>query len=47
MKTNTLDFVAQAFSERILDLAMRVNVVPQNPNDEPAIVLLEKIKAEK
>ena len=47
MKTNTLDFDAQALRERILDLAMRGKLVPQDPNDEPAIVLLEKIKAEK
>lgn len=47
MKTNTLDFDAQALRERILDLAMRGKLVPQDPNDEPASVLLEKIKAEK
>ena len=47
MKTNTLDFDAQALRERILDLAMRGKLVPQDPNDEPASVLVEKIKAEK
>ena len=47
MRTNTLDFDAQALRERILDLAMRGKLVPQDPNDEPASVLLEKIKAEK
>lgn len=47
MKTNTLDFDAQALREKILDLAMRGKLVPQDPNDEPASVLLEKIKAEK
>lgn len=47
MKTNTLDFDAQALRERILDLAMRGKLVPQDPNDEPASVLLEKIKTEK
>ena len=47
MKTNSLDFDAQALRERILDLAMRGKLVPQDPNDEPASVLLEKIKAEK
>jgi type I restriction enzyme S subunit len=47
MKTNTLDFDARALRERILDLAMRGKLVPQDPNDEPASVLLEKIKTEK
>ena len=47
MKTNSLDFDAQALREKILDLAMRGKLVQQDPNDEPASVLLEKIKAEK
>ena len=47
MKTNSLDFDAQALREKILDLAMRGKLVNQDPNDEPANVLLEKIKAEK
>lgn len=47
MKTNTLEFDAQALREKILDLAMRGKLVPQDPDDEPASVLLEKIKAEK
>ncbi|CDI41944.1 Type I site-specific deoxyribonuclease [Lactobacillus helveticus CIRM-BIA 953] len=47
VKTNSLDFDAQALREKILDLAMRGKLVPQDPNDEPASVLLEKIKAEK
>lgn len=47
MKTNSLDFDAQALREKILDLAMRGKLVKQDPNDEPASVLLEKIKAEK
>jgi type I restriction enzyme S subunit len=33
--------------ELILELAVRGQLVPQNPNDEPASVLLEKISAEK
>ena len=32
---------------KILDLAIRGQLVPQNPNDEPASVLLERIRAEK
>ena len=38
--------VAQAKS-KILDLAIRGQLVPQDPNDEPASVLLERIRAEK
>ena len=33
--------------QKILDLAIRGQLVPQNSNDEPASVLLEKIRAEK
>ncbi|MGE9945892.1 restriction endonuclease subunit S [Lactobacillus johnsonii] len=47
MKTNSLDFDAQALREKILDLAMRGKLVKQDPNGEPASVLLEKIKSEK
>ena len=32
---------------KVLDVAMRGKLVKQDPNDEPASVLLEKIKAEK
>ena len=33
--------------QKILDLAIRGKLVPQNPTDEPASELLKKIKAEK
>ena len=39
--------VVEQFKRRILDLAIRGKLVPQDPNDEPASVLLERIKAEK
>ena len=40
------DLISTAKS-KILDLAIRGQLVPQDPNDEPASVLLERIKAEK
>ncbi len=33
--------------QKVLDVAMQGKLVPQDPNDEPASVLLEKIRAEK
>ena len=47
MKINTLDFDAQTLQGKILNLAIRGKLVPQDPNDEPANVLLDKIHSEK
>ena len=37
----------QKLRQKILDLAIRGELVPQDPDDEPASVLLERIRAEK
>ena len=42
-----LHLVVESIKSKILDLAIRGKLVPQDPNDEPASVLLERIKAEK
>ena len=45
-KTEVLETITKTKS-KILDLAIRGKLVPQNPNDESASVLLERIRAEK
>ena len=45
-KEEALSLIATTKS-KILDLAIRGQLVPQNPNDEPASVLLECIRVEK
>lgn len=37
----------KALRQKILDMAIKGKLVPQDPNDEPASVLLEHIRAEK
>ena len=44
-KTDLQAAIATA-KQKILSLAIRGKLVPQNPNDEPASVLLERIRAE-
>ena len=45
--TNQIETMIANAKSKILDLAIRGKLVPQDPNDEPASVLLERIKAEK
>ncbi len=45
-KTTLQDLIKQT-KFKILDLAIRGKLVPQDPNDEPASVLLERISTEK
>ena len=39
--------LSEQLKQKVLDIAMQGKLVPQDPNDEPASVLLEKIRAEK
>ena len=45
-KISLEQFITQTKS-KILDLAIRGKLIPQDPNDEPASVLLERIKSER
>ena len=42
-----LQTTIQLTKSKILDLAIRGKLVPQNPDDEPASVLLDRVRAEK
>ena len=44
---NDFSSIIALIKSKILDLAIRGKLVPQNPNDESASVLLERIRAEK
>ena len=46
-ENTTLQETIKKTKSKILDLAIRGQLVPQNPDDEPASVLLERIRAEK
>ncbi len=46
-KKRTLQETIKLTKSKILDLAIRGKLVPQDPNDEPASVLLERIRSEK
>lgn len=47
MKINTSDFDTQTLRDRILDLAMQGKLVPQDPAEESADLLLSKSRSEK
>ena len=47
IEKDNLKNLIEIAKSKILDLAIRGKLVPQDPNDEPASLLLERIKAEK
>ncbi|GHU56509.1 hypothetical protein FACS189411_07310 [Bacteroidia bacterium] len=46
MNKDDINMLIKQAKAKVLDLAIHGKLVPQNPNDEPASVLLERIKAE-
>ena len=46
-QSNSLESMLQIFEQAILSKAFRGELVPQDPNDEPASILLERIRQEK
>ena len=44
---NELNLISTNLKQKILDISMQGKLIPQNINDEPASILLDKIRAEK